>query len=175
MDFETEFAMAAGEEGSVWTVMALVFFMGVFGYAYCASKPSEEEEVTADPEIDTAIDMSKKEQKSLKKFAEEIQKEKDKIAKMEERMLRFQKTLEKKPTAVKFQDATPATNVQDQSSAAKMTGKSQDKSSTAKVQDKTSYADASKSGSKTANASPSKEDMKRPSESETRKNPKATL
>lgn len=149
MDLGTEFAMAAGEEGSVWTVMAVVFFMGVFGYAYCSSKSSEE--VAADLEIDTA-DMSKKEQKSLKKFADEIQKEKDKIAKMEERMLRFQETLEKKPSAVKFQDSMSATKMQDQSSAAKMTGKAQEKTSAAK--DKSSFADVAKSGSKPENASP---------------------
>lgn len=71
-----------GEGGDVVKSLVLLVFFAIFGYAYCTREVQEEEE--------EPMEFSKKEQKDFNKLAAEVQKEKEKVARIEERIRKFE-------------------------------------------------------------------------------------
>lgn len=74
-----------GEGEDVVKSLVLLAFFAVFGYAYCTRESAPEPEAELDPNS-----LTKKDQKDYSKLAAEVQKEKEKVAKIEERMKKFE-------------------------------------------------------------------------------------
>lgn len=71
-----------GGEGDVVKSLVLLVFFAVFGYAYCTREAVQEEE--------EPMEFSKKEQKDFNKLAAEVQKEKEKVARLEEKIKKIE-------------------------------------------------------------------------------------
>lgn len=82
-----------GEADGVIKSLVLVIFFGVFGYAYCTRDSPPEPEEQIDPNS-----LTKKDQKDYNKLVTEIQKEAEKIAKIEEKMKKFEDAMAVKST-----------------------------------------------------------------------------
>lgn len=87
MDFEV------GDADDVIKSLVLFLFFGVFGYAYCTRYSAPEPEEPIDPNS-----LTKRDQKDYNKLAAEIQKEKEKVAKIEEKLKKFEEVMASKST-----------------------------------------------------------------------------
>lgn len=76
--------VAEGGDGLITSLVTLVFF-ALFGYAYCTRTKSDDDAVIEN-EPST---LKSKDVKILRKMAEELQREKERVAKMEEKLKRF--------------------------------------------------------------------------------------
>lgn len=88
-----------GGDGIIKPLVILVFF-ALFGYAYCASASAEVEDSPENDDLDPN-NLKNKDVTIVRKLAEEIKREKERVAKVEEHLKRFEPVLPAWPNAPK--------------------------------------------------------------------------